>query len=276
MSTELQPTAETTDDARPPWRPWTAPAALVLGLAAALMLGSIAYVIAAVVTGHARSSPGGNIAATVLGDVAFVGSALFFAQLAARPTPAQFGLRAVSLRKALPWMAAAYLVFLIFSGVWLSALNIDTKDHTLDDLGRSSASLAAAAVLVTVIAPVAEELLFRGYIFTALRGWAGVWGAAALTGLLFGAIHLDPNRPVGFLVPLAVFGFVLCLLYQRTGSLLPCIALHSINNALAFGVSEGWPHWAIALLAAGALVVLGLVLLPLGRLTGRGPRLRPA
>jgi membrane protease YdiL (CAAX protease family) len=267
---------ETPERTRPDWRPWTAPAALLLALAAALMLGSVVYVFSSLITGHAKSSPGGNIAATILGDVAFVGSALFFAQLAAKPAPDQFGLRLPTLRTAIIWMAAGYLVFLLFSGAWLSALNVDAKDHTLDDLGQTTAAVVAAALLVTLIAPVAEEFLFRGYIFTALRGWAGVWGAAVIDGVLFGAIHLDPDRPVGFLVPLAVFGFVLCIIYWRTGSLLPCIALHSINNSLAFGVTEGWPHWAIALLAVGALAVLGLVLLPLGRLTGRTARLTPA
>ena len=37
-----------------------------------------------------------------------------------------------------------------------------------------------------------------------------------------------------------VFGFVLCLLYVWTDSLLPCIVLHALNNALALGVSQDW------------------------------------
>src|SRR5207302_8566413 len=100
---------------------------------------------------------------------------------------------------ALLAMAAGYAVFLIVAKVWLGLLGADTKDHTLDDLGSSTASLAAAAVLVAVIAPIAEEFLFRGYIFTALRGWAGVWRSALITGALFGLIHIDPNRPAAFL-----------------------------------------------------------------------------
>jgi len=249
----------------PPWRAWTGPAALLLAVVMALILGSIVYVIAAIATGHARSSAGANIVATVLGDIAFVGSALFFAQLSAPPTPAQFGLRPTTLKRALIAMAAGYAVFWLLSGIWLAALGIDTKDHTLDDLGKSDASLAAAAVLVAVIAPIAEEFLFRGYIFTALRRWAGVWGGAAITGVLFGVIHIDPDRPVGFLVPLALLGFVLCLIYWRTGSLYPCIALHSINNAFAYGVTEGWT-WQIPLLAVGALAAIAALLLPLRRL----------
>ena len=265
----------TDTETSPTWRPWTAPAALVLALAMGLVAGSIVLAGVAIVTGSAKSTPAGTIVATILGDVCFVGSALFFAQLTSRPTLRQFGLTVPSLRTSLMWMAGAYLFFLFFSGVWLSLLDIPTKDHSLDDLGQTSAALAAAAVLVTVIAPVAEEFLFRGYIFGALRGWAGLWGAALITGALFGAIHLDPDRQVGFLVPLAVFGFVLCIVRERTGSLLPCIALHSINNALAFGVTEDWPEWAIALLAVGALTVLGLLLVPLCRLTDRSARLSP-
>jgi membrane protease YdiL (CAAX protease family) len=113
---------------------------------------------------------------------------------------------------------------------------------------------------VTVVAPIAEEFLFRGYIFTALRGWAGVAGSALLTGALFGVIHFSPDRPAAYLVPLALFGVLLCLLYWKTGSLYPCIALHAINNALAFGNAESWEAWQMAALAAGALAVITLVL----------------
>lgn len=250
---------------RPPWRPWTAPGALVLGVVGALVLASVAYVIAAIATGHSKSTAGGNIAATILGDFAFIGAALFFAQLSARPTPEQFGLRPTPLTRALPAMAVGYGIFWVFTMLWLGLLGSSTKDHTLDDLGQSTAALAAAAILVSVIAPIAEEFLFRGYIFTALRGRLGVLRAAAVTGVLFGLIHVDPNRPASFLLPLAVFGFLLCLIYWRTGSLYPCIALHSINNAIAFGVTEGW-SWQIPLVAIGALVAITAVLAPTRRL----------
>jgi uncharacterized protein len=249
----------------PPWRAWTGPAALFLALVAGLVVGSIVYVITAIATGHPRDAPVANMIATVLGDVAFIGSALFFAQLAAPPTPAQFGLRPARLKRALTAMAVGYAVFWVLSGIWLAALGIDTKDHSIDDLGKATAEIAAAGVLVTVIAPIAEEFLFRGYIFTALRAWAGVWGSAAITGVLFGAIHGIGNTPVGFLLPLALFGFVLCLIYWRTGSLYPCIALHSINNAIAFGVAEGL-SWQIPLIALGALAAIAALLLPLRRL----------
>jgi uncharacterized protein len=250
---------------RPAWRAWTAPAALVGAGLGAFVFGLPVFIVNAMATGHTKVTPAANVAATVLGDAAFICSALFFAQLAAFPTPEQFGLRPTRLGRAAAWMALGYSAFWVFSTAWLALLGTSSKDHTLDDLGHSTAALAAAAILVSVIAPIAEEFLFRGYIFTALRGWAGVWGGAIITGLLFGAIHFDSSRPDAFLLPLAFFGFVLCLIYWKTGSLYPCIALHSVNNALAFGVTQGW-SWQIPLLAAGALAVIALILLQVRRL----------
>ena len=90
-----------------------------------------------------------------------------------------------------------------------------------------------------MVAPICEEFLFRGYIFTALRNWRGTLPAAVITGLLFGGVHAG-SAPALDLVPLAGLGFGLCLLYRYTGSLYPCIAAHSLNNSLAFASLEGW------------------------------------
>jgi membrane protease YdiL (CAAX protease family) len=53
---------------------------------------------------------------------------------------------------------------------------------------------------------------------------------------------------------------VLCLVYARTRSLYPCMALHCANNSLAFGVSQHW-DWQIPVLFAGSITVIGLVAL---------------
>ena len=84
---------------------------------------------------------------------------------------------------------------------------------------------------------------------------------------MFGGIHVG-SAPAVFLVPLAILGFMLCIVRWKTGSLLPCIALHAMNNALAFGVTEKWSGGAIVLLLVGAVTVTMLVcaaLLPRGR-----------
>jgi membrane protease YdiL (CAAX protease family) len=114
-----------------------------------------------------------------------------------------------------------------------------------------------------VVAPVCEEILFRGYFFTALSNWRGWLPAAAITGLVFGGVHAG-SAPIAYLVPLAVLGFGLCLLYRWTGSLYPCIAAHAVNNSLAFGELEGW-GWQTPVLMLAALLTIGLLALALRR-----------
>ena len=111
-----------------------------------------------------------------------------------------------------------------------------------------------------MVAPICEEFLFRGYVFTALRSWHGTWPAAVITGLVFGAVHAG-SAPALDLVPLAGLGFGLCLLYRYTGSLYPCIAAHSLNNSLAFAALEGWGWQALVLMVCALVTIAALVLL---------------
>lgn len=80
------------------------------------------------------------------------------------------------------------------------------------------------------LAPVAEEILFRGIAYPALRQWLGRAPALWLTSLAFGAIHQN----VMTFVALAGFGWVLAWLYERTGTLIAPTAAHSAFNLINF------------------------------------------
>ena len=243
--------------APPDWPPWTAPLALVTGLVLALF-GALLVDIPAAIFGVSISSnnlPHGlQIADTLVQDVAFVVGAVLIAGMGGRPVRAsQFGLRPTPVRRAF-WSVVALLVgFYVFSALWAQLLGLTGKEKLLDQLGanRSDLLLVLSAGLTCVVAPIAEEFLFRGFIFSALRNWRGPWVAAVLTGLLFGGVHAT-SAPAEYLVPLAVLGFGLCILFWRTGSLYPCIAAHCINNSIAFGSLENW-GWQIPVLAVSAL-----------------------
>jgi membrane protease YdiL (CAAX protease family) len=213
--------------------------------------------------------PGVTIGGTYVQDLALIGSALVLARLLDPPaTPGKFGLRLTPLRPAIGWTLVSWFGFFAFATVWGLALGITEEDDLPDELGvdGSTAALVAVSLLVCVLAPVAEELFFRGFCFTALRRTLGMLPAAALTGIIFGAIHLG-GTDIEFIVPLMVFGFFLCLLYVWTASLLPCIVLHALNNALALGVSQDWGA-ATALAMAAAGVLSALVVLPFARRAG--------
>ena len=83
-------------------------------------------------------------------------------------------------------------------------------------------------VLVVIIAPLTEELLFRGLI---LRGFLSRYSekkAILASALLFGAFHMNPWQFLGA----TIIGVLLAWLYVRTGSLLPCLFAHALNNAV--------------------------------------------
>ena len=164
------------------------------------------------------------------------------------------------------WLFGVWVAFITFSGIWAAALGIEENDDLPQELGAddSTTALFFVAVLVCVAAPIAEELFFRGFCFTALRRWIGVAGGAIATGVIFGAIHAGSADAV-FLVPLAVFGALLCVLYHRTGSLLPCMVLHALNNALALGVSQGWEAPQVIALMLGAAAAVVAIALPFAR-----------
>jgi membrane protease YdiL (CAAX protease family) len=245
------------------WPPWTSVVALIAGLAGALF-GALVIGVVAVAFGanFDDQPPAVTIAATVVQDLCLIGSAVLFARMYGRVTPADFGLRPTKIASAIGWAALGWFSFLIFTAVFIAIVGGSPNDDKLpQELGAddSTAALLAVAFLVSVVAPVAEEFFFRGYFFTALRNWRGVWPAAIGTGLVFGAIHGSSADPA-FLLPLAFFGFVLCLIYARTGSLYPCIALHCANNSVAFGTTQHWT-WQIAVLFACSLAVIALAAL---------------
>jgi hypothetical protein len=242
-----------------------APAALGLGLIAPIGVAVI-LVIAGVDIGD-QSSGASAIILTAAQDLAFIGAALFLARQAGRVRAADFGLRTTRLGPAVGWTVLAGVSYLVFAAVWTAA--VAGKQHQQDiftELGvhrSSSVSIAVLAVLICVLAPIAEEFLFRGFCFQALRPSLGVPGAAVAVGVVFGAVHAT-STPGVLLVELGFLGFVLCLLRWKTGSLLPCIALHAINNSIAYGSLVGW-GWQIPPLVVGALGVIALILVPIAR-----------
>ncbi len=265
----VQPPAEA--GGPPRWPPWSAWVALLTAFMFAIVGAVVVGVIGAVFGASFRDPPPAvNIAATIVQDVAFIGTAILFAGRAGAVLPAQFGFVRTRLGRAVGMMTVAYVAYGILSQVWAQLVHTHAKDNLPTSLGvnESTAALVAVCVLVTVIAPLAEETFFRGFFFGALRNWRGPWPAALLTGAVFGAIHVG-SAPVVFLLPLGIFGVALCVLRWRTGSLLPCISLHAINNALAFGVTEHWTAGQILLLGTGAVAVTMLACLPLLGLRAR-------
>ena len=241
--------------AREPRWPWWFS---IAGFAAAFVATAILVIPIILLAGDSSGA-----AATVGGAVvqygAFIAVAIGFAYIRLRPRAWHFGFRRTRFWPALGWSALGFVSFFVLSAIYAVALGVDEEQTTLDDLGadESALMLAIAAVLVIVIAPVVEEFFFRGFFYRSLRGSLPAWGAALITGGVFGIIHL-PTGAVA-VPPLIIFGVILCLLYEQTGSLYPPIALHAFNNALSFLIGTE----AVALsLSLGAVTIAACILVP--------------
>lgn len=240
------------------WPAWFGPA----GLAAAFVVAQVLIAVLVGATGFAGDDdlPAGiALAAGLIQEAAFVASALGFAALAARPHPWQFGLRRTALWPALGWAAAGVVAFYALAAVYVAVAG-SPEQTTADDIGADDSQLATigAGVLFVVLAPVAEELFFRGFLYGALRNRFGPLSAAAVGGLIFGSLHVFTGLEA---VPLLVaLGVILCLVYERTGSLYPCIGIHALNNALAYGgQTDAGPGLALGF---GVAMLAACVLLP--------------
>jgi membrane protease YdiL (CAAX protease family) len=129
------------------------------------------------------------------------------------------------------------VVYYIAAGLFASLVVKPDQEDIGGELGVGNPSIVIAVLAVVMIvglAPVAEELFFRGFLFAGLRTRWSLWPAAITSGLIFGLVH----APTGIttVVPLAALGIALCWLYNRTGSLWPCVIAHMINNGLALAL----------------------------------------
>lgn len=262
----------------PPWPVWTAPAAIAAGFGVWIVVSVIVDVGAkAGGSSLAHPSPVVSLIANVLSDASFVAAALYFARLGLRPRRADFGYRAIGWGTGIVVVFAAGVGYYVLTALYANLLHFHGNEKLPKELGvgKSTVALIGASIFVCVVAPIAEEFFFRGFIFGALRRIRiefaghrlGTWVAAILTGILFGLAHTG-SASSRYLIPLGLFGFVLCLVRWRTRSLYPCMALHSMNNALALGVSQlNWDAFEVIALMVGSLLVIAALTGPLAERT---------
>ncbi len=131
-------------------------------------------------------------------------------------------------------LAALWMVPLSLACVYAVAVVHDLLVHPppqdiLGEFPHSTVGIALFVLVAVVMAPLFEEIFFRGFLyrgFTTSWGWR--WGAVA-SSTVFALAHAQ----LSVFVPIFGLGFALAWLYQRTSSLWPCIALHMVFNAIS-------------------------------------------
>jgi membrane protease YdiL (CAAX protease family) len=238
------------------WPVWLGFATL-FGAFLAQFLVQIVFLVATGAQKLDAMPEGAKLALQAIATLIFVGAAVVAAALIKPVKPAQFGLRPTRPWPALGWSLAAMGVFYV-SLVLYASLVTSPDQTTADDLGANKSQLALIAVgfLVAVLSPVAEEIFFRGLFYGSLRSRLPVVPAAIIAGIVFGALHASTG--VDAIPPLAILGFLLCVLYEKTGSLYPCIAVHAFNNTIAY-ISQTDVQPALAAAMGGAVIAACLL-----------------
>ncbi|MDQ3179330.1 MAG: CPBP family intramembrane metalloprotease [Acidobacteriota bacterium] len=146
-----------------------------------------------------------------------------------------------SFRQTLGWRWGGFNwwnCFIIIGGFFLLAAVVSyyfpEQDNELLRILRSSrAAVYLVAFLATFTAPLVEEVVYRGVLYSALQRTFGISAGVFLVTLLFALVHVPqyyPSYSTIFLI--CLLSLILTLVRVRTGNLLPCIVLHTIFNGI--------------------------------------------
>lgn len=131
---------------------------------------------------------------------------------------------------ALLLVAAAMIFNFIYSTYVIPGIGMQEEmEKLLASIPRTPVNIAAGFFAIAVLAPLVEELLFRGFLQNALARHMPFWAAIILSSFGFALVHGQPYAIPGLMSLSLAFGY----LYHRTGSLRTNIILHMANNAIA-------------------------------------------
>jgi uncharacterized protein len=220
--------------------PWTAGDAVlgvVLLIPALLVLGGIIFAVGVLLFqlfGIARPPYFEIVSAGTASFVASIGLVWWLGIKRARGRAADLGLANMRLSLDLPLaLLGEFVVFIalaVYSLILIQGLGISVPEQPVVEMfGRTGAGIFLAALFIVVLAPIGEEIFFRGFLYTAFRRQWGVAPALALSSAVFALFHLEPL----LFVPMFVIGLILASLFEYRRSLAPAIFLHAINNLIA-------------------------------------------
>jgi len=149
-----------------------------------------------------------------------------------------FGFNKVKIRKLILGVIMAYLAFIGF-GILISIFSFLTgteipgfqeQEEILPLFGEDPFSLIIAFIVIVVIAPIFEEIFFRGYVLQTLIKKVNVYWGSIITALFFSFVHFE------FQIFLSIFVLAIIInwLFIRFKSIWPCVAFHTLNNLITF------------------------------------------
>lgn len=169
----------------------------------------------------------------IVQDIIIVGAAWTFSVLRYQVGWEQLGLRrfdaAFGCLFSFALLGLSYLIRICYVVIAM-ALGLELQpQEVIYRMDVSGWNFFITFLSVAVIAPLTEEIFFRGFLYAGLRTRVGIRNAMLISTLFFSALHFS----VDAFVPIFVLGLFLAWTYEKTGSLYPGILLHAANNGIA-------------------------------------------
>jgi membrane protease YdiL (CAAX protease family) len=224
---------------------WSFPRALLVGLVTNLLLAQVVVGgIAFIALGITDVDDPKTIYAGLIGDVAWLGFMIIWLVRWHPDWRARIGVFGGrrGVRDALAGLVGGVLLYpgIVIVGLVLTALfeavsgrPTTTPDQLPQHLNTPEA--IGSVILAVFVAPVAEELFFRGILFRSIRDRRGFWLGALVSGLIFGLAHYEAAawQDTVLLQSIMVFtGVALAYLYERRGNLLANVTAHMVFNVV--------------------------------------------
>jgi membrane protease YdiL (CAAX protease family) len=132
------------------------------------------------------------------------------------------------------WCFMGFLQVTGWNGWLEKVFDIDSLQESVKVLkeAKDPVVVALMAVAAVLVAPMAEEVVFRGYLYPAAKRFCGPLGGMIFSSLVFAAAHGN----VVALLPLFILAMLLCLIYEFTGSIWANISVHFLFNAATVAI----------------------------------------
>ncbi len=225
---------------RTPWGYADMAMAIGIVIGGTFLVGVPLAMVAVVIAGDTDLGGDDNATAVLLG--ACVLAEVFLLLAVALFTVGKYRVSWSALGFRLPRRGGWWLPLALLGGalavVWayfavLAALGVEPAGNIPEEAFDSVPLVVLVGVLSLGLAPVMEEMFFRGFLFGGLRGRWGVFWAALGTGFLFSLAHIDPL----VFIPFTAVGMLFAWGYVYSSSILASVIAHLLFNGLSFGLA---------------------------------------
>lgn len=151
-----------------------------------------------------------------------------------------FGFVKISIKSILKYAALGYVIYF---AVMLTVMTISMRfnvelpgfaqqESHIPLLGGEALVAGVTVLIMVLVAPLIEEILFRGFVFKTMSERWPAWIAFVVSATIFAGLHFE----FASFMPLFILGMVMNWMFYKTKSIYPGLVFHIINNVLALGL----------------------------------------